>query len=201
MLPMKAVLATASAVSLTFGCDTLATLASPDFAKLKSRNISWRAGYIDHVTPDELDAQLSAGIAFSPVTYALETDPSHTLARLAALGIPKGVTVWLDIEGSGLGVTDITNRINAWSKAVVGAGYQAGLYVGAGCPLSDAQLFSLPYVTRYWHSCSDVPNVRARGYCMIQLTPNDVFVEGEDVDVDVVQRDFKGGYPTFAAAA
>lgn len=201
MLPMKAVLATASAVSLTFGCDTLATLATPDFERLKSRNISWRAGYIDHMTPDELEAQISAGIAFAPVTYALETDPAHTLARLAALSIPKGVTVWLDIEGSGLDVADITSRINAWSKAVVAAGYQAGLYVGAGCPLTDAQLFALPYVNRYWQSCSDVPKVRARGYCMLQMTPNDVTVEGEDVDVDIVLRDFKGGYPTFAIAA
>jgi hypothetical protein len=197
---MRAVLAAASAVTLTFGCDTLATLAAPDFAKLAARGISWRAGYIDHVTPDELAAQLAAGIAFAPVTYALEVDPSHTLSRLAALGIPKGVTVWLDIEGSNLDAASITTQINAWSKAVVGAGYQAGLYVGAGCPLSDAQLFALPYISRYWHSCSDVSNVRARGYCLIQLTPNDVTVEGEDVDIDVVQRDYKGGYPTFAAA-
>jgi hypothetical protein len=197
---MRAVLAVASAVSLTFGCDTLATLTAPDFTKLKARGISWRAGYIDHVTPGELAAQLAAGIAFAPVTYALEEDPAHTLSRLAALGIPKGVTVWLDIEGSNLDAASITASINLWSQAVVGAGYQAGLYVGAGCPLGDAQLFALPYVSRYWHSCSDVPNVRARGYCLIQLTPNDVTVEGEDVDIDVVQRDFKGAYPTFAAA-
>lgn len=203
MIPMKAAVAVASAVSLKFGCDTLATLTAPDFARLRAAGIVWRAGYIDHVTPTELEAQLAAGIAFAPVTYALELDAAHILARLEVLGVPKGVTVWLDIERvkDALDAADITARINACSKALVAAGYQAGVYVGAGCPLDEAALFALPYVSRYWHSCSDVPRVRARGYCMHQHRPNDVIVEGEDVDVDTVEPDYKGGLPVFAIAA
>jgi hypothetical protein len=156
-----------------------------------------RLGYIDHVTPDELATQLGVGLMFGPVTYALEFDPAHTLARLAALGIPKGVTVWLDVEGTGLTFEDITIKINNWSAAVVAAGFEAGLYVGAGCPLTDAQLFALPHVSRYWHSCSRVADVKIRGYCMRQLSPPNVWCAGVLVDRDVVEPDYEGGLPTF----
>jgi hypothetical protein len=203
MISMKAVVAVASIVSRLWGCDTLATLTAPDFARLRAAGFGWRAGYIDHVTPAELEAQLVAGIAFAPVTYALELDAAHILARLELLGIPKGVTVWLDIERikDALDKTDITARVNACSKALVAAGYQAGVYVGAGCPLNESELFALPFVTRYWHSCSDVPRVANRGYCMHQHRPNDIIVEGEDIDGDTVEPDYKGGLPVFAVAA
>lgn len=203
MISMKAVVAVASIVSRLWGCDTLASLSAPDCARLRTAGFGWRAGYIDHVTPEELADQLSAGLAFAPVTYALELDATHIVARLVALGIPKGVTVWLDIErvGAALDPVDLTARINACSKALVDAGFSCGVYVGAGCPLDEAALFALPYVSRYWHSCSDVPRVRTRGYCVRQLRPNDVIVEGEDIDGDIVEPDYKGGLPVFAAAA
>lgn len=193
---MRTVLATPSAVSLRFGCDTLATLTPPDFARLAASGIAWRAGYIDHVTPAELAAQLAAGILFSPVTYALELDPLHTVERLAALGIPDGVTVWLDIEGAGLVAPTLIAKINAWARAVQVAGRQAGLYVGAGTPLDANALYALA-VTRYWHSVSDVPNVARRGYCMRQIRPDDVIVDGVDVDIDIVEPDYKGDLPSF----
>jgi hypothetical protein len=196
---MKAILATPSAASLTFGCDTLQTVAPVDFARLRARGISWRAGYIDHVSPAELAAQLAAGILFSPVTYALEVDPLHTLARLATLKIPDHATVWLDIEGTNLDPTTIKTKINTWASAVQIAGYEAGLYVGAGTPLNQDELWALR-VTRYWHSLSDVPKVSRRGYCVRQLRPNDVFVDGIDVDVDVVEYDYKGDLPSFVSA-
>lgn len=193
---MRSVLATPSAVSLRFGCDTLATLTPPDFARLAASGIAWRAGYIDHVTPAELTAQLAAGILFSPVTYALELDPLHTVERLAALGIPDGVTVWLDIEGTGLVAATLIAKINAWAKAVQVAGRQAGLYVGAGIPLDKNQLYALA-VTRYGHSGSNVPEVDRRGYCWRQLRPLGVIDAGIVLDAGIVEPDYKGDLPSF----
>ncbi len=193
---MRTILARPSAASLTFGCDTLASLVSPDFVRLRASGISWRAGYIDRVTPAELAAQLGAGILFSPVTFALEVDPLHTISRLGQLGIPDGASVWLDIEGTQLDPVTLTTKINTWARAVQRAGFEAGIYVGAGTPLTEDQLWALA-VTRYWHSVSDVPKVARRGYCMRQIRPNDVIVDGVDVDIDIVEPDYKGDLPMF----
>ena len=198
---MLAVKALPSARSLGFGVDTLATLTGPMASALSAQGVVFRAGYIDHVTPAELAAQLAAGVMFSPVTYALEFDGAHTVARLQALGIPRGVTVWLDLESvpASLGHAELVAKINAWARAVIAAGYEPGLYVGAGCLLNSAELYALA-VVRYWHSGSEVPAVDVRGYCMRQLRPLEVLVAGVVVDVDVVEPDYKGDVPTFAAA-
>ena len=196
---MRAVLAEPSARNLTWGCDTLATLTSPDFVKLAAARMVWRAGYIEKTTVAELSAQLAAGIAFLPVTYALDFDSTSQIARLKALGIPRGVTVFLDVEGVGLSPATLIVKINAWAAAMVAAGYEAGLYVGAGIPLSDVQIYALA-VTRYWHSVSRVPDPSVRGCCIRQLRPDDVSPTGADVDVDVTEPDYEGGLPTLAAA-
>jgi len=198
---LRSVRALPSAETRSFGCDTLASLAPPDFDVLRSNNISWRAGYIDHVTPAELAAQMAARIAFAPVTYALQLDPLHIVLRLAQLGIPAGVTMWLDVErvSQALSPADTIAKINAAAAALQHAGFLAGLYVGAGTPLGELALYESLSVTRYWHSLSDVPNVAQRGYCMRQIRPNDVLVKTIDVDVDIVEPDYKGNLPTFAA--
>lgn len=196
---MKAVLLEPSAKNLSWGVDTLARAGVSDFAKLSARRVVWRAGYVESFTAEELDAQLSAGIAFLPVTRALDFDAAAQIAKLRALGIPKGVTVFLDVEGSGLFADSVVSKINAWASAMIAAGFEPGLYIGAGCPLSDAQLYSL-VVVRYWHSVSRVPDPRLRGCCLRQLRPNDVSPTGLDVDVDVVEPDYLGGLPTACSA-
>ena len=200
MISMKAVKAVASAIALTWGVDTLQTVGAPDFAKLADARVAWRAGYIEKTTAAELQAQLAAGIAFLPVTYALDFNAASHVAKLQALGIPKGVTIFLDIEGQNLDPTVLIGKINAWAFSIRQAGYDPGMNVGAGCPLSDAQLYALD-VDRYWHSCSRVPDPKVRGCCVRQLRPNDVTPTGLDVDVDVVEPDYEGDVPTLAAAA
>ena len=195
---MRAVKAVPSARTLTFGIDTILTLTRETAIQLFANRISFRIGYIDLLTPAELADTLAAGLQVGFVTYALEFDPAHTLARLKALGAPQGVTVWIDVEGSSLEGLDIIAKVNAWAAAVQNAGYEAGIYVGAGCPLSPAQLQALA-VTRYWHSVSRVPEP-SRGMCMEQITPDEVFVCGVKVDVNVVKPDYRGDLPTFAAA-
>lgn len=198
---MRAVLAAA----LVMGIDTLSTISGADSARLVAQGMKFRIGYIDHVTPEELGAQLDAGLPFSPVTYALEFDPAHTVARLEALAIPKGVTVWLDVEGVQIAPDALIAKINAWSAAVEAGGWQPGLYVGAGCPLTSSELSALRSV-RYMQGCSRLldrngaPQVPSRGYCVIQLRPDDVMLAGVKVDVDVTQADYRGDLPTFAVA-
>lgn len=196
---MRAVLATPSAVALTWGCDTLQTVTPPDFAKLAARGVTWRAAYIEKTSAAELADQLAEGIAFLPVTYALDFNAASHVAKLQALGIPKGVTIFLDVEGQNLDPTALTSKINAWAFSIRQAGYDPGLYVGAGCPLDDAALYALD-VDRYWHSVSRVPDPKLRGCCIRQLRPNDVKPTGLDIDVDVVEPDYQGDLPTFAAA-
>lgn len=200
MIAMKAVRAVASAACLMFGVDTLQTVGAVDFAKLAAARVAWRAGYVEKITAEELEAQLAAGLAFLPVTYALDFDAAAHVARLQALGIPKGVTVFLDVEGTGLDAATLGPKINAWAADMRAAGYDPGLYVGAGCPFTDAELYALG-VDKYWHSVSRVVDPALRGCCVRQLRPNDVKPTGLDVDVNVCEEDYMGDLPTFAAAA
>jgi hypothetical protein len=195
---MIAVKAVPSAINLTLGVDTVLPVTKETAIRMLGKGIAFRVGYLDTLTAAELGDIVSVGMLVSFVSFALEFDPSHTLARLAALGVPAGCTVWLDVEGSGLVDTDIVAKANAWAAAVQGEGYEAGLYVGAGCPLTSTQLSAL-LVTRYWHSCSWALEP-SRGYCMRQLRPDDVMVCGVKVDVCEVEPDYRGDLPTFCSA-
>ena len=197
-MTLRAIKAVPSAKNLTWACDTVLTLSKGDYIALLGKSVTVRIGYIDLVTVQELEDMTSVGMSFMPVTYALEFDPAHTLARLAALGLPKGVTVWLDVEGVNLEPMTLIAKINVWANAVVSAGYEAGIYVGAGCPLTSTQLTWLA-VSRYWHSCSRALEPE-RGYCVRQLRPNDVTVCNRDLDMDVIEPDYHGDLPTVAAA-
>lgn len=195
---MRAVKAVPSATNLSWGCDTLLTLTRESAITLVTRGCAFRAGYIDHVTPQELKDQIEVGLAYAPVSYAMQLDGAHAVARLRQLGIPNGVTAWCDVEGSGLESAETIQRVNAWASSIQAAGYEAGMYVGAGCPLTSQQLTNLA-VTRYWHSVSRVLEP-SRGYCMRQLRPDDVFIGGIKVDVDICEPDYHGDLPTFAGA-
>lgn len=188
-----------SAKNLTWGCDTLQRGSSLDFQKLRARSVVWRAGYIEKITVEELADQLAAGVAFSPVTLALDFNAAYHIIRLRALGIPQGVTVWLDVEGVNLDAPSIIGKINTWAAAVNGAGFEAGLYIGAGMPLTDDQLYALPLIKRYWHSVSRVPDPKVRGCCVRQIRPNDVQPTGLDIDVDIAEPDYEGDLHTVAA--
>lgn len=192
---MKAARAIPSAATLTWGVDTLAPLSREHFIALVRRGCSFRGGYIFDITPLELANQLTAGLSFFPICRAMQLDGPACAARLKELQIPLTVTVWCDVEGMGLEAPSVIARVNAWAAVIVAAGYEAGMYVGAGCPLTARELSDLA-VTRYWHSCSRAlcPD---RGYCMRQLRPDDVFVAGVKVDVDIVEPDYRGDLPTF----
>ena len=195
---LRAVRAIPSATNLTWGVDTLSTVTKQSAIALVAKGCAFRGGYLFDVTPEEIADQVSVGLAFVPIARAMYLNGPACVSRLAQLGIPPGVTIWCDVEGEGLEIADVTTRVNAWASAIQKAGFEAGMYVGAGCPLTSSQLTGLA-VTRYWHSCSRALEP-SRGYCMRQLRPDDVYVAGIKVDVDIVELDYNGDLPTFAAA-
>ena len=176
------------------GVDCVTVLTADSATALRSQGIRFACRYLGSLTPVELTDILAAGMMVSPVTYADQFDGAASVAELRALGIPLGVTVWLDVEGVGTMVPAIViAKINTWAYAVSSAGYQPGLYVGANGVLSAAELYALN-VVRYWRSMSLVPEP-ACGFCMTQLQPT-TMIDGVSVDVDVVGHDYRGRLPT-----
>jgi hypothetical protein len=165
---------------------------------LVAKGCVFRGGYLFDVTATEIHDQCSVGLAFVPIARAMYLNGPACVQRLAELGIPHGVTVWCDIEGEGLEAADVIAKVNAWANAITAANYEAGMYVGAGCPLSATQLTNV-VPNRYWHSVSRALEP-TRGYCMFQHRPDDVYAAGVKIDYDVVAPDYHGDLPTFVAA-
>lgn len=122
---------------------------------LKASGVDGFVGYLGAMNRARLAIVLEAGLSFMPVTFAGEyrDGAQDELAQLAGLGIPKAATVWLDLEGIHAWNTpaaELVALIESWATAIVGAGFVAGLYVGAPQPLTGAQLFGLRYIRRYW---------------------------------------------------
>jgi len=158
----------------------------------------------------ELDLILQEGFALMLVTGSRkpgwmpekllgDVDGRHAIEVLEELEIPRGATVWLDLESSGGNAADTIAWTNAWANIGRAGGYEAGLYVGAVSKLDAAQLYGLR-VTRYWRSCSRVPEPAVRGFCMMQLRPPNANHGPLIVDFNVIEPDFKGGLPTWVVA-
>jgi hypothetical protein len=193
----------APAPLFALGIDTIAVLDAVRCQGLKSAGMSYALRYLGSLTSAERDLILASGLWLSVVTYGRtdwtglgtdlgETDGSSDVDHLTVAGIPMGATVWIDLEGAPVNeATAITAWLNARSAALKAAGFDVGLYVGAGAGLTAAQLYALPNVDRYWRSLSNVPTPDA-GYAMLQLYPDDQIVAGTQVDVNVTQTDWQG---------
>ncbi len=158
----------------------------------------------DDLSAAEANVILDAKLALMPVQHvrAPGWQPSAALgdkdgtfaARNSSLvGFPPGINVWCDLEGikNGTSADDVIGYCNAWYVSVKSAAYLPGLYVGANAILSDQQLANLKF-QNYWRSQSNVPNVRSRGYQLIQLFP-EVTRNRIGIDIDVTQNDYKEG--------
>jgi hypothetical protein len=154
-----------------------------------------------------VDGILSAGLAFVPVTFADKWDGNAAVGQLRALGMPPGVTAWLDIEGKALMAQEPTGMIAAideWAKWVIGAGYEAGVYVGSPQPFTGDELYALK-ATRYWKAPSEVRDRHGVlvsphcGFCMYQLWDSQT-VAGVWSDFDFIQKDNQDRLPTLCVA-
>lgn len=203
---MKAATATIPA----FGVDTVQVLDTAACRYLVREGFHFVVRYLGGMTREELERIVCSGLGVMPVTYSRgagwtptgelgEQDGDKAVGQLHTLGMPEGVTVWLDLEGCAGPADKAAAWVNAWSLVVKSAGYQPGLYVGAQPGGLDSEaLWRLPYTTRYWRSCSRVPEPATRGFCMAQLRPPNITLGPLKVDVDVVEADFRGGLPTWA---
>ncbi len=122
---------------------------------LKRTGVDGLIGYLGAMNSKRLGYVLDAGLSFMPVTFAGEykDGAADEIAQLKALDIPKGTTVWLDLEGLdawNTPVDELENLIESWATNIVDAGYMAGLYVGAPQPFTGRQLYMLKNITRYW---------------------------------------------------
>lgn len=163
--------------------------------------------YLSDVTVAELGAILASGLGLALVTHARApgwlpteamgaSDGAADVAALKALGVPSSMVLFIDLEGSGGDAIDTAAWADARSKAVVDAGYIAGLYVGDRCVLSAAELYVLPNVTRYWTGFNrGIPEPQC-GWCLLQLFPPDQVVAGLQADLDCSQQDYAGRLPT-----
>src|SRR5262249_25894196 len=125
------------------GTDSVSSISAASAANLKSKGIDFCVRYLGSVTAAEMTAITGAGLGFMPVTYGNVNDADWasgpvTVSRCQALGLPPGVTVWLDLEGQAawrMFPDVLEKRINDWADAVKAAGWMPGLYVGAPQPL------------------------------------------------------------------
>lgn len=189
------------------GTDSRALIDSAETARaLKEAGADFAMQYLGTVTTAAVDAILGAGLALMPVTRANKFDGPAAVSELAALKLPSGCTVWLHVESdASTPPAVLRQQIDDWATAIVAAGFEAGLYVGAGCPLTSVELYALK-VTRYWKSQSKIIDRNGQlaepgcGWCMIQAYPEIIWA-GVRVDIDIIQQDYRNRLPSWVTGA
>lgn len=163
--------------------------------------------YRYNLTNPEMLRILKAGIALMVVQHvaANSWEPSEELGGqygnymsdycAKTIQLPKGVTVWLDLEMVKIGtpIADTLNYVNEWCKVVVGAGYTCGLYVGYQPGADPHSLYEGLSVDMYWKAYNYDDGVATRGFCMVQHPQKEI--AGIMVDPDTIQADQLGGLP------
>jgi hypothetical protein len=192
------------------GFDCVTVLDAGRASALKAAGMKFCLRYLGSVTAAELATILAAGLMFMPVTFsrapgwvptqALGTaDGQQDVEHLKAAGIPQGCTVWIDLEGAAGSAAAVAAWVNARAVVIRSAGYDVGLYVGAGDVLNGQQLYALANIDRYWKSLSDVPTPEPCGFSMLQLWKT-ITVAGTEIDVDCIQYDYKDRLPMCVGA-
>lgn len=168
------------------------------------------AGYLGAMNAARLGYLLAAGMGFLPVTFGgeYEDGPLDEIAQLKSLGIPPGVSVFLDMEGLKAFKTDpakLIAMIDAWATSIAAGGWVPKLYVGVPQPLTGDELWHLK-VKGYWKgqgSVRDRFNALAEptgcGWQMTQMYDS-VPRGGVMVDANMIGRDFRLRLPAWAVA-
>ena len=144
--------------------------------------------------------------AWSPSAGKGTTNGSVAASEAEKLGIPSGVTIWCDLEGVMVGTPrqSVVDYCNRWYKAVKGAGYVPGLYVGYHAGLTATQLYKQLRFAHYWGAynlnADQFPAVRGVQMKQSKHQPADA-VPGVKLDfqVDRISADKLGGRPTLLA--
>ena len=191
------------------GTDSLTLIDTPAKAQaMKASSVDFVLQYIGTVTAPVVDIILDAGLAFMAVTRANHFDGASAVAELNALNLSPGCTVWLDVEDdASVDPAVLKQKIDAWAVAITAAGFEAGAYIGAACPLTSVELYKLK-VTRYWKSQSRILDRNGElaepscGWCMLQTFPSVIWADtGINVDVDIIQQDYRNRLPSWVVRA
>lgn len=165
----------------------------------------------------EIERFFANGLAVSPVqhvepeNWTPTDDKGRQYGATAAnyctlLGVPRGVTVWLDLEGVAIRTPaeQVIRYCNYWFDAVVAWGYEPGVYVGWQPILTGVQLYKRLKFARYWgaynENADQTPIVR--GYCMHQHVAKDGDIPPGvtiPIDTNITMTDHLNGLPTFYA--
>ncbi len=203
------------------GFDTDARISAAAALAFRKSGFGFCVRYLSRATPQsardlshaEAEVILASGIGLMVVQHVLRAGWVPAAARgkqygigaatnARAVGLPPGVTVWLDLEGvrSGVDKADVIAYCNAWFAPVVAAGYVPGLYVGANCGLDGDAVYWRLRTRHYWRSGSIVPELPHRGYQMVQrLTQTPDVVNGIAIDRNVTYIDAFGDTVTWLA--
>ncbi len=176
---------------------------------MQADGIDCFVGYLGAMNPARLKYILDAGLAYMPVTFGgeYEDGPLDEIAQLKALGIPGGVSVWLDVEGLKAFKSDpivLGKKIDGWCDAIAAAGWMPCGYFGNPQPFTSRELH-VRKVVRYWKGqgrCVDRTNALAEptnGWVMTQMFPS-VTRGGVLVDANMVGQDYRGRVPTWCLA-
>lgn len=210
-------LGTATSAPAALGFDTNTVLSGPVASSLFAQGYTFCMRYVSlqnesssDLTTEEAQAILGAGLLLGVVQHATSSTLSGSLgtynganaaANASAIGIPSGVTLWCDLEGTNSpSSTDTIAYVNAWAAAVSDAQYVPGLYVGPNCGLTGSELYHSLTMSHYWKAASKVPWVEERGFQMIQglSIATDA---GVHIDPDIGCYDAKGDRFTVVAPA
>lgn len=203
------------------GLDTNTHLSAAAAAAFRQSGFGFCVRYLSRTTPQtardlshtEAQAILAGGLGLMVVQHVMRAGWVPDAARGArfgaaaavnaqVVGLPPGVTVWLDLEGvrGGVDRASVIAYCNAWFAAVAAVGYVPGLYVGANCGLDGDALYWRLQTRHYWRSGSDVPDLPQRGYQLVQrVNPTPDVVNGIAIDRDVTHVDAFGGCVSWLA--
>lgn len=204
------------------GFDTNTPLSSTDASRLAFTGYTFALRYIprerqhpNDLTPSEIGRIYASGLSLgvvqhveSATSWVPTADKGRCYGMYAGavatdLEIPRGTTVWLDLEGVARGIDseDVIQYANQWHAQVESAGFEPGVYVGWHCGLSPFALYHRLRFTRYWTAYNlnvdEFPVIA--GACMRQyIAMRPTGVRGM-IDGDKVTGDKLGRFPSFAA--
>lgn len=116
------------------------------------------------------------------------------------IGIAKGTTLWLDLEGvdKATPTQQIIRYCNRWYDLVKAEGYQPGIYIGWHAGLNADELYQRLKFQHYWaaYNLNGDQYPAVRGVCMQQFASRSPSGVAFPIDSDQIFPDKLGGFPT-----
>ena len=190
--------------------DTFSPITSTGALALKNAGVAAVGRYLENLSAVERDGLFAAGLEILPLSEApsgtLSKDLGHTrattlLQHLAALDVPRGAHVMIDLEAQHGAHADIIAYDEALASDLEVAGYIPLAYVGAEQTLSGAELYALPSVHLYWRGGSRGMPEPLCEFAIWQIPPLEQMVAGVNVDMSMTGADLRGRRPILWCAS